>query len=222
MTFRLELYRSLKDPDTKFHQLKIAEVVPISLGKISFILFLSLIVSCIQAYFALSTASLSHLIADYSASEFELAKLLIGFGGIIDAIVSPLTYLLFTSVWFWIFLDNVRFRQSFVVNTISVFIFTIGKVILLPFEIWLGVNSVTSPFALGVVTHLFTMKEYLIYFFGHLSVFLLWSIIIQIYAFQRLATNRKVIIVLVTVSVHLIIILFAVFLQYLVNFFTLN
>ncbi|WP_332695499.1 hypothetical protein [Halalkalibacter lacteus] len=219
MTFRLELCRSLKDPDTKFDQLQIAEVVPLNLGKITFILFLSLIVSCIQAYFALNTEGLSHLIADYSTNEFELAKFLIGFGGILDAIVSPLTYLLFTSLWFWVFLDEVHFRQAFVVNTISIFIFTIGKMMLLPFEIWLGVNSVTSPFALGVVAHLFTINEYLIYFFGHISIFLLWTMIIQIYAFSRLATNRKVVIVLVTVSVHVLIILFTVFLQYVVTFF---
>jgi hypothetical protein len=39
------------------------------------------------------------------------------------------------------------------------------------------------------------------------------------YAFSRLTTNRKEVIVLVTGSVHVMIILFTVFLQYLVNFF---
>jgi hypothetical protein len=210
MTFRLELWKSLQDPESKFYQLKIAEVIPINLRKVALLVFASIVTAIIRAVFALDTVDFSHLMTEYSASEFEFIKALIGFGGIIEAFVSPIIYLIFVSFCFSIFLDNVSFRQAFAVSTISLLVFIIGDLALLPFEIWFGVNSNTSPFALGVITTVWTADEYLSHLFGGISIFLIWSIIIQVYAYSVLSKNRKFFIILLTVTIHLLLILFSV------------
>ncbi|WP_227937091.1 hypothetical protein [Alkalihalobacillus deserti] len=210
MTFQLELAKSLKDPYSKFYQLKIAEVIPIHYGKIALLIFVSVLIALIRSFFGLDTASISHQIAEYSMSEFEWMKVLIGLGGLLDGFLSPLVYLFFTSFCFWAFLDEVSFRQSFVVITVSLFIFTIEKVALLPFELWLGIQSSSSPFALGVIVSTLTENDYLINFFGGISLFWIGAIIIQAYAYSVLATNRKRFIVLLTVAIHVLILLVAV------------
>ncbi|MCL7746795.1 hypothetical protein [Halalkalibacter alkaliphilus] len=222
MRYHLELVRSLVEPDTKVDQLSIAEEIPLNLGKVAFILFLGLSVSIVQAYYGLHTSGISHVITNYTASQFELAKLMIGLGGVIDALVSPLAYLMFTSVWFWVFLDETHYRQAFVVSTISIFILTIGNIALLPFEVWLGVQSATSPFALGVLAHLWTTNEYYIHFFGQISLFFIAAMFYQIYAFSKIAYTRKWFLIVITVLVHLIMIVTSVFLLFLSNFFSVD
>ncbi|KHF39571.1 hypothetical protein [Halalkalibacter okhensis] len=218
MRYHLELVRSLVEPDTKVDQLTIAEEIPLHTGKVIGIFLLSLAVSLVQAYYGLHTSGISHALTTYTTSQFELAKLMIGLGGALDALLSPLTYLLFTSAWFWVFLDETHYRQAFVVSVISMFILTVGNVALLPFELWLGVQAATSPFALGVIAHLFTTNEYYIHFFGQISIFLLWAIFYQIYAFSRIAFTKKWFLILITVLVHLIMMLTSVFLIFLSNF----
>ncbi|MDT8858856.1 hypothetical protein N0O92_01350 [Alkalihalobacillus sp. MEB130] len=222
MKYHLELVRSLVEPDRKVDQLTIAEEIPLSLWKVACILFLSLLISIIHAYYGLHTFGITHLLTNYTESQFELAKLMIGLGGVVDAIFSPLTYLLFTSIWFWVFLDHTHYRQTFVISTISIFILTLGKVALLPFELWLGVQSATSPFSLGILAHLFTTNEYYIHFFGHISLFLLWTIAFQIYAFSKIAFTKKSFIILLAILVHIIMILASIFLVFLSNFLSIE
>lgn len=221
MTFRLELAKSLKDPYSKFYQLKMAEVVPFPFRQIGSLLFISVFVALIRSFFGLDTASLSHQLVDYSLSEFELMKVMIGVGSLVDALISPLVYLIFTSFCFWAFLDDVSFRQSIVVSCVSLFILIMGKVAFLPFELWLGLQSISSPFALGVLATTFTENLYFIHFIGGVSLFLIGAIFLQVYAYSVIASNRKRFIILMTVLIHIFIPLVAVFKTFLGIYLTL-
>ncbi|MFC0561011.1 hypothetical protein [Halalkalibacter alkalisediminis] len=221
MTFRFELIKSLKDPYSKFYQLKISEGVPFPFRKIALLVGVSLLIALIRLFFALDTANISALITEYSASEFELMKVMIGLGGLADAALSPIVYVFFTSLILWAFLDEVSFRQTLVVSTVSLFILIIGKAALLPFELSLGIPAVASPFALGVAASKLTENDYFIHFFGGISIFWVAAIVIQIYAYSILAMNRKRFIVVLTVSIHFLILLVAVLKTFLGIYLTL-
>ncbi|GAE27212.1 hypothetical protein JCM9140_3340 [Halalkalibacter wakoensis JCM 9140] len=222
MTYQLQLIRSLVDPATKVDQLRFSEVIPIHLKKILLIFILSMFLAVVRGYYGLNTAGISHLISSYSVSQFEMAKLIVAIGGLIESLFSPAIYMILISLSFWAFLDEVRYRQALVVSTISVFILIVGEVFLLPFELLLGITAYTSPFALGILSHFITDNLYVIHFFSQISLFLVAAIAFQIYSFSKISSNGKGFIFLLTLCAHVLLILFAVFLLYLASFLTFN
>ncbi|GAE33689.1 hypothetical protein [Halalkalibacter akibai] len=221
MKYQFELIRSLKDPETKFYQLNIAEVVPFPIKHVAILISIGMVISIIRSFHGLDTAVFSQQLTFYSVSELELIKLLVGIGSILEALFSPIIYLLFASFCFSIFLDDVSFRQSFIVSTVSLFIFILGDIALLPFELWLGIDAITSPFALGVIASSLTSNTYVSHLFSGVSVFYIWALIIQVYAFSKLAFNKVRFIILLALTIHLVFLFFSVLKTYLAIYLVL-
>ncbi len=185
-------------------------MIAIPIKKIVLVLLLGMVIALIRAFMGLDTARLSPLISNVEASEFEFMKLLIALGSLLEAFFIPLLFLTFTSFIYTILFDEVTFRHALIVSTVSLFIFQLGKLAMLPIEIWFGLDSTSSPFAFGLIANVLGASDFYIEIGSHFSLFLFWSIILHIYAFSQITTERKFFIVLISIAVHLLVIVFSI------------
>lgn len=189
MFFQVRMWKGLTQPYVSAHQLDKAEKYEGIWKKTFLLLIISLILSTISAYFGIGSEQLSKLIYETTPTEFATIKTLFAIGQVVQTILVTAIIIFFPSLILWIFMD-IPYRKLVVMQLFVASIFLMEKVITLPMQLFLGIDHASSPFSLGIIAQFVTEYELISNFFGEISLFSGWAIILQ-YQFLRIITNRN-------------------------------
>lgn len=213
MFYEVRLLRGLFAPYVSAHQLDKAEQFKGIWKKTTFVLLISLFLSGMAAYFGIGNESLSKLIYDASLSEFETMKGLFGIGQVIQGIVATALMIFFPSLLFWVFTD-IEYRKLVTIQLFVTMIFMIEKAILIPLQLFLGLDLISSPFALGVMAHYITDAELLIHFFSTVSIFGIWAMFLQFQYLKITTEKSSKYLLLLIISINLFMWIFTALFSY--------
>lgn len=202
MFFQVQLWRGLLSPYISAHQLHKAEKYAGIWKKTGLLLVLTFILSSASAYFGIGNEQLSKLIYDTSASEFSTIKALFAVGQVVQAIIVTAMLIFFPALILWIFSD-IEYRKLVVMQLYVASIFLIEKVITLPLQFYWGIDHASSPFSLGVIAQYLTDYELVSNFFGEISLFSIWAIILQFKYLRIITTKSARLILLLILSINL-------------------
>jgi hypothetical protein len=201
MMYNVELLKGMFRPKIKFYQLKEADQVKYLTRKLLLILLLSTIVSFLRAYFGIETEELTGKMEQYAAEQFALAKLLFAIGHILGGLITPLLFLFLSSAIFW-FLFDIKFVKLLVIHASILLIYVLEDMILFPLQLFLGIKEPFSPFTLGAFGPYITDSSFVWTLLSSISLFSIWTILIQIIALQILTEKAKPYIITAVIAVY--------------------
>ncbi len=213
MYYQVHIWKGLRTPYISAHQINKAEKLTGIWKWTTWLLVISLILSGIAAYFGIGNDALSKLIYDTTSSEFQTIKGLFAIGQVIQSTLATAILIFLPALIFWVFTD-IEYGKLVVVQLFVTAIFMIEKMITLPMQFYFGLDSASSPFALGVLTQYITDYQLIAHFFGEISLFSIWAMIIQ-YKYLRVITEKSPkLILLIIISIHLLIWIFTAVFSY--------
>lgn len=213
MFFQVQLWKGLKEPYVTAHQLNKADKI-VGLWKwITLLLLFTLVLSGTSAIFGVGNEQLSKLIYDTSHSEFMMIKVVFALGQVLQALIVTAVLIFLPSLVLWIFMD-VDYHKLVVIQLYVTTIYLIEKGITFPMQIYFGLDHASLPFSLGIMAQSITDYKFITNFFGEVSLFALWSIILQ-YRYLKVVSekNRKQLL-FVIISINLFLWIFAALFSY--------
>lgn len=213
MLFQVRLFRGLFSPYVTAHQLHKAEEIRGIWTRTTIILVISLILAGISAFFGIGNEAVSKQIYDVSSAEFEMMKALFAAGQMIQSLLITTALIFFPALVFWVFTD-IEYSKLVVIGLLTAAITLIEKIILIPFQLFFGIEEVSSPFGLGVVTQYITEFEFLNYLLGTVSIFSIWIMVLQYRYLKWTTEKKKGLILLIVLATNLFIWIFSSLFSY--------
>lgn len=207
MFYQVQLWKGLTSPYVNSHQLNKAEKFSGIWKWVSLLLFFTLILSGISAYNGIGNEQLSKLIYAAGTSEFHTIKGLFALGQVIQSMIVMLIFIFFPALILWVFTD-IEYRKLVVVQLYVGGIYIFEKIVTIPLQLYFGLGYESSPFALGIIAQYLTDYEIVIKFFGEISLFSIWAMVIQFKYLSIITQKSPKIIILLIISINLFIWLF--------------
>ena len=209
--YYVRLLRGLKEPYLTSQQLIKAEQLAGFWKKGLWLLFITLIVSTITAFFGIGNELLSKELNGLSSTQFEATKTLFAAGQVTWSIVAAILIMTVPSLFFWT-VSDIEWKKYIIVQYLVVVILLIEKVILIPFTIFIGLPDISNPFSLGIIGQYFTSNDIILQFLAQLSIFKIWAVVLQykyVKAFSEKSASQTALIV---IGFNFIIMMVSVFL----------
>ena len=209
--YYVRLLRGLKEPYLTSQQLIKAEKITGFWKKGLWLLFITLIVSGLTAYFGIGNELVSKELNNLSSTGFEAIKSLFAAGQITWSIIAILLIMTIPSLFFWS-VSDIEWKKYIIVQFFVVTITLIEKVILIPFTIFIGLPDLSNPFSFGIIGQYLTSNDIILQFLAQISIFKIWAVILQfkyVKAFSEKSASQTALIV---IGFNLIIMIVTVFL----------
>ncbi|WP_082235584.1 hypothetical protein [Halobacillus massiliensis] len=190
MTYSINLLKLLTRRREQIYALQKAEKLKKGWLVFFILLILTLLTYIWTSWIGLGTEPLSGDINILSRVDYELHKVWFLIGRAAFSVVLLLGVLYFTPFIYWIFFD-LHYKKVVTIQMTVWLIMLLERITWIPLMVFFGLDWYVSPFSFGVVASYVTSIEWLIYFFGCLSIFQLFIIWFQIYCITRLSTSRK-------------------------------
>ncbi|WP_045522453.1 hypothetical protein [Neobacillus niacini] len=203
MFFRVQLLRGLFQPDICSHQMKEAEHIKGIWKRLALLLFTSLLIFSISAFFGIGNEALSKTIYELSPIEFETIKVLFGVGQVIQGVFISILLLYLQALYFWVF-TAVVYKKLVIMQLFILTIYLIEQALSIPFHL-LGIDQVSLPFSFGVIAQYLTENELIINFFSTITLFKIWSVILQAHYIKVLSEKSTQICLLIVIPINLFI-----------------
>ncbi|MGM0777882.1 MAG: hypothetical protein ACQEXE_16100 [Bacillota bacterium] len=189
MGYRVPLLRGLKEPYMISHQLRKEERLSGLWKQILLIMLLSAFVYGVSAYFGIGSEHVSRSLTDMSRSEYEQYKLFFGGGQVFYGIVYASMVIFLPSLFFWTLVD-VEYRKLISIQLMVMLILLLEKAINIPLFLFLGLNSESSIFSLGIIAQAASFPDLLIYTFSAITLFKIWTVVLQ-YKYLKAVSERS-------------------------------
>lgn len=210
MHFRVQLLRGLHRPYICSQEMRDAEQIEGFWKRSALLLITSLILFGISAYFGIGNESLSKTIYELSPIEFETIKALFGIGQVIQGVLISIILILLPALYFWVF-TNVDYKKLVIMQLFILTIYLIEQAMSIPFHL-VGMDQNSLPFSFGVVAQYLTEHELIINFFSTITLFKIWSMILQVIYIKVLSEKSTMISLFIVIPFNLFIwILIALF-----------
>ncbi len=189
MICQLLFLKGFKDSNIYFQQMAKAERLYGMKNRLLFLFLLSILLFTISGAYGIGTAHISTQLIEVSSSVFEWNKAFFVIGRLIVGLLYPAIILLLPSLIFWL-LGKVTLQKLVAMQSFVLIILLIESGLHTLLAIFAGLEWYSSPFSLGVIAQYITTNDLLIYFCGSISLFKLWSMILQ-YKGLRAFTTQK-------------------------------
>lgn len=189
MFFHVQLWRGLRTPYISSRQLDKAEKYTGIWKKTALLLVLAFVLAVISAYFGIGSEQLSKRIYETTDTQLSTIKALFAMGQVLQSVLVTALIIFFPALIFWIFTD-VEYRKLVVMQLYAASIFLIEKALILPMKLYWGLDHASSPFSIGVIAQYLTDYELISNFFGAISLFSIWVIILQ-FKYLRVITEKS-------------------------------
>ncbi len=209
--YYVRLLRGLKEPYLTSQQLMKAEKITGFWKKGLWLLFITLIVSALTAYFGIGNELVSKELNSLSSTGFEATKSLFAAGQVTWSIVAILLIMTIPSLFFWT-VSDIEWKKYIIVQFFVVTILLIEKVILIPFTIFIGLPDLSNPFSLGIIGQYLTSNDIILQFLAQLSIFKIWAVVLQYKYVKAFSEKSAFQTALIVIGFNLILMIVSVFL----------
>ncbi|WP_079710160.1 hypothetical protein [Paraliobacillus ryukyuensis] len=203
MIYTNNIIRMFTHMEEQLDQLKQAETVK-GMWKRNVILILAtMIIYAGMAYLGLGTNLISEHLTETSTSELEVQKLWFLLGrslyGCLFAIL-----VLFTPSLFYFLLTDTIYRKLVVMQQVVLIVILLERVIWIIQSLLFGLDWYVSLMSFGIIASYIFEKNWLIYFFGAISIFQLWLIWFQTKYLIRTTNIKKHVVWMLVLTLHLV------------------
>lgn len=209
--YDVRLLRGLKEPYLTSQQLMKAEQLAGFWKKGLGLLFITLVVSAVTAYFGIGNELLSKELNSLSSTGFEAIKSLFAAGQVTWSITAVILTMTIPSLFFWT-VSDIEWKKYIIVQYLVVTILLIEKVILIPFVIFIGLPEISNPFSLGMIGQYLTSNDIILQFLAQLSIFKIWAVILQYKYVKAFSEKSALQSALIVIGFNLILVIITVFL----------
>ncbi|MFG6121359.1 hypothetical protein [Thalassobacillus sp. B23F22_16] len=172
--------------------------------KLLFLLFVVSILTYIwTSWIGLGTDPISVNATEFTHTEYEMRKLWFLIGRVAYAILFTAFILFVSSLFWWLFYD-VRYRKLIIIQMNVLLVMLLERITWIPLMVYAGIDWYVSPFSFGVAAAYITDIEWIIYFFGAISLFQIWIIWYQVKSLKYLSSTKKHWIWLGVISWHIL------------------
>ncbi|MBT2687182.1 hypothetical protein J7I93_03185 [Bacillus sp. ISL-47] len=213
MYYRFRLLKGIFFPSYSSHQLKQAEAIPRFWPRLFLLVLTSGFIYFLGSYFGLGNEILSKELTSLPSSEFEAKKLLFILGETGWGIIFCLFYLFFPALFFWT-VTEIDYKKLVTIQMLAYTVLLIEKMLVSLLALTIGLDQFSSPFSFGVLTQYLTDKNFLIIFFGTISLFHFWIIYLQYIYLTRLSEKRGWVLFLLILGLHAFLLIVSTLLDY--------
>ncbi|WP_101846634.1 hypothetical protein [Halobacillus sp. Marseille-P3879] len=152
--------------------------------------FLTILTYAAVTWTGIGTDPLSSDINTLSRIDFEFQKVWFLFGRAAVGLTLFLGVLFFIPFIFWLLFD-LPFKKTIVIQLSVWAVMLLERLTWIPFMIYFGLDWYVSPLSFGIISSYFTQLEWIVYFFGSISLFQLFIVWFQIKSITFLSPSRK-------------------------------
>lgn len=217
MTYHFNLIKFFFPVDDHLYRIHKAEKV-FNIWKLSAVLILfSMIIYAWMASLGIGSDFISREAVGMTEMEYQQSKLWFVIGRIVFAILMAVFVLFVPSLIFHLVTD-IPYQKIVVMQQIVLFLMLIERVIWIPLFVYLGLDWYVSPLSFGIILSLITEAEWLVYFFGAISLFQIGIIWFQIKFLNYLSPVQKRWIWINVIALHIFYWFIAAFVTYFNSF----
>ncbi|MGP7817986.1 hypothetical protein [Niallia sp. 01092] len=213
MNFYAQVIRGLKAIKSFSYELEKTEKIASLTKNIVLLFIVTTVLYGLSSFFGIGNEVVSRELTQYSASDFELNKLLFAIGQISWAWVFLSIHLFLVPLYFYAFTD-IDYQKLLYIQFIAVFVLLLEKLLLLPLQLYFGLTPLSSIFSLGIIAQAITTKKIVYYFCTEITIFKLWMMYIQYKYLTALSGKNRSFILLLVVVIYVFFLLIAALTQY--------
>ncbi|PKR77839.1 hypothetical protein CEY16_07880 [Halalkalibacillus sediminis] len=202
MTYRNRLFSLFTSMDDEIFRIQKAEQIE-KMWRVPLLLIVATVVLYIwMSYLGMGTNIVSPNITAFSVQEFEASKFWFIAGRGLFAILLAILILFLSSFWFYIWMD-VGYRKLIIMQQVVLLVMLLERVLWIPLALYIGLDWYVSPWSFGIIASYFTSMEWVIVFFGTITLFQVWIIWFQIKFLSKVTTMKMYLIWIVVMMLHL-------------------
>jgi hypothetical protein len=202
MMYKSNPLKEIVRPKAAFAQLKEAERVKNVTIVVLILLFSSVVLSLLRAYFGIGTEELTKHLDRYTSEQFAFSQLLFAFGHALGGLFVPILFLFISSVIYYLLLE-IDFAKLLTIQLPVLLIFLLEDIVLFPLQLFFGVKDLFSPFSLSVWGPYITKHTFIWSLLRTVSVFSIWAISLQIIALRSLTEKPVQRVAMIVITVYL-------------------
>ncbi|HLR63427.1 MAG TPA: hypothetical protein VK097_13515 [Lentibacillus sp.] len=143
-----------------------------------------------MALFGIGSGIISAEATSLTPFQYEAGKVWFVLGRMAFAVVFALLVLFIPSLFFYAFTD-IPYKKLVILQQIVLFVMLTERVLWIPLAIYGGLDWFVSPWSFGIIASYFTDIQWVIFFFGAISLFQLWIIWFQAKCLSYLSLVKK-------------------------------
>ncbi|KAA9012234.1 hypothetical protein [Niallia endozanthoxylica] len=212
MMYYIRLFKGIREPYVQAQQLMKAEKAGGFWGKAILLLVITFLLAVVSSFFGIGNEIMSKELHNRSNTDFEAIKLLFAGGQIIWSMLQAIIILIIPSLFFWA-LSDIEWKKFISVQFYVLTILLIGKIVAMPFTVFIGLPDISNPFSLGVIGQYLTSHNLILQFLGGITIFNIWAMILQYKYVKVLLERSRLLTALFVIGFNLIMLGISIFLQ---------
>lgn len=201
MTYRVHLFKILFSMEDDLFRIRKAERIQ-NLWKVNVLLILSaIVVYGWMAFLGLGSEDISSIAVSLTQPAYETSKLWFIIGRAVYALLFA-AFILFVPSFLLYLLTGISYKKLVIMQQVILAVLLFERLLWIPLVIFVGLNWQVSPLSFGIIASYITETPWIIYFFGAITLFQLWSIWFQAKFISTLSDMRKRLIWLNVILLH--------------------
>ncbi|UOQ44371.1 hypothetical protein MUN89_21530 [Halobacillus salinarum] len=189
MTYSVNLFKLMFRRNDYLFKLNEAERIK-NVYNLLFLLLLGTILTYLwSSWIGLGTDPISANMAELNRIEYEFRKAWFLLGRAAYSFILFIFVIFIASFYFWLFNDT-SYKKLFIVQMNVLMIMLLERVTWIPLMVYAGIDWYVSPFSFGVIASYVTSQDWLVYFFGAISIFQLFIIWYQVKCISYLSSTK--------------------------------
>ncbi len=189
MTYSVHLIKLFTSRDDHLFKLNEAEKLKNVWNLLFFLLGATILTYVWSAWLGLGTDAVSANMSELNRVEYEFRKAWFIIGRIVYAVLLFLFILFISSFFFWLF-NNISYKKLIIIQMNVLIVMIIERLTWIPLMVYAGIDWYVSPLSFGVLASYFTSFDWVIYFFGSISIFQLFIIWYQVKCLSWLSRTK--------------------------------
>ncbi|WP_017187475.1 hypothetical protein [Alkalibacillus haloalkaliphilus] len=184
------LYGLIKAPNEQLYRIEKQEVIRGQWKVQLSLIVLTVAVYILMASFGMGTNYLTYYIIEMTEAQFFTAQVWFVMGRVAYAILFALVMLYLISYYFHL-LTKIPYKKALLLQQVVLLALIIERLLWVPLFTLYGLDWNGSPLSLGVIASYLTERDWLIAFFGSISVIQVWIVYFQIRYLHSLSTLSR-------------------------------
>lgn len=201
MSYQNNVFKFFFSMEDHFEHIKHVERIRNFWRGLFLLFFCSVLIYGFMAYLGLGTDILSANMLKVTPLEYEQQKFwfMVGRMGYAALLAG---FILFVPSLLYYAVTGIPYRKIVIMQQVVLVVMLIERVTWIPLAVWNGLDWYLSPLSLGIIASYITKQEYLIYFFGMISLFQVWIIGFQVKYLRFFTDMRKLWLWFMVIGLH--------------------
>ncbi len=189
MTYSVNLLKLFFRRSDHLFKLNEAERIKNVYNLLFFLLLLTILTYVWTSWMGLGTDPVSANMSEFNRIDYEFRKSWFLIGRVAYSLLFFIFILYISSFFFWLF-NNVSYKKLMIVQMNVLLLMLLERVTWIPLMVYAGLDWYVSPFSFGIITSYFTSLDWIIYFFGAMSIFQLFIVWYQVKCISYMSSTK--------------------------------